>query len=254
MSGRSLRDPSSSSSPSRNTMQRNPSHFGSNSSPASCGTSCTALASIGFTGGITGRSTGSTVLSVAPASEPELRRAPVGMASSPGRLQPSSSPADHGRRRHPGRGRGPGRAGVAGVGGQAAGRGRRRLAVVPGQDRRGRRRAARDGARVAAHQVRGGVGRAALAGRVRRAGPSGIEAGVVSRRSATSTSPPTSSWWASTWPAPPSWPTAPPSRRSGSSSRCCAATSRGASSSASRAPAPTSRRWAPAPSATATSG
>ncbi len=60
--GRSLRDPSSISSPSWNTMQRNPSHLGSNSSPATWGTSCTALASIGFTGGITGRSTGSTVL------------------------------------------------------------------------------------------------------------------------------------------------------------------------------------------------
>src|SRR5262245_4221653 len=35
-------------------MQRNPSHFGSKSRPSSCGTSCTALASIGFTGGITG--------------------------------------------------------------------------------------------------------------------------------------------------------------------------------------------------------
>src|SRR3546814_8036083 len=42
-------------------MQRKPSHFGSYRSPSWRGTSCTALASIGLTGGMTGRSTAGTV-------------------------------------------------------------------------------------------------------------------------------------------------------------------------------------------------
>ncbi|GAA2058116.1 hypothetical protein GCM10009722_16680 [Williamsia deligens] len=56
MSGRSLRLPSSTSSPSRKQMLRNPSHFGSYD--AAGGIDFTGLASIGETGGITGRSTG----------------------------------------------------------------------------------------------------------------------------------------------------------------------------------------------------
>ena len=132
-------------------MQRKPSHFGSKRSPASCGTSCTALASIGFTGGITGRSTGSTVR-----AGPELEPVLVDM-------DVDDTPAEAAVRA-----RG---AGVAGVGGQAPRRGRRRLAGVPRQDRRGRRRPARDGPGVAAHEVRGRLGGAALAGGVRRPGP-----------------------------------------------------------------------------------
>ncbi len=50
--GRSLRLPSSTSSPSRNRIDRNPSHFGSYQ--ASGGISVTDFASIGGTGGITG--------------------------------------------------------------------------------------------------------------------------------------------------------------------------------------------------------
>src|SRR6201999_1027651 len=57
VSGRSLREPSSISSPSRKTTHRKPSHLGSYSRPGSRGTACTAFASIGRTGGITGRST-----------------------------------------------------------------------------------------------------------------------------------------------------------------------------------------------------
>src|SRR4029453_18434265 len=53
--GRSRRLPSSPSSPSRNTMVRNPSHLGSKLQDPS-GRSETGLASIGATGGITGRS------------------------------------------------------------------------------------------------------------------------------------------------------------------------------------------------------
>src|SRR5215212_4757370 len=53
--GRSLRLPSSTSSPSRNTIVRNPSHLGSKLNGPS-GSSATGLASIGATGGITGRS------------------------------------------------------------------------------------------------------------------------------------------------------------------------------------------------------
>src|SRR6266540_1990693 len=53
--GRSLRLPSSTSSPSRNTIVRNPSHLGSKLQGPS-GSSGTGLASIGATGGITGRS------------------------------------------------------------------------------------------------------------------------------------------------------------------------------------------------------
>src|SRR5215218_2426351 len=53
--GRSLRLPSSTSSPSRNTIVRNPSHLGSKLQAPS-GSSPTGLASIGATGGITGRS------------------------------------------------------------------------------------------------------------------------------------------------------------------------------------------------------
>ena len=60
MSGLVLREVSSTSSPSLNTMHRNPSHLGSNESPASnfagSGIPFTDLASIGCTGGITGRS------------------------------------------------------------------------------------------------------------------------------------------------------------------------------------------------------
>ena len=53
--GRSFRDPISTSAPSRNTIDRNPSHLGSKTySPD--GMAGTALASIGATGGITGRS------------------------------------------------------------------------------------------------------------------------------------------------------------------------------------------------------
>ena len=53
--GRSLRLPISISSPSRNTIDRKPSHFGSNTkSPR--GIFSTGLASIGATGGLTGRS------------------------------------------------------------------------------------------------------------------------------------------------------------------------------------------------------
>ena len=44
-------------SPSRNTTQRKPSHFGSYRRSGARGTACTALASIGRTGGMTGRST-----------------------------------------------------------------------------------------------------------------------------------------------------------------------------------------------------
>ncbi len=50
-----MRLPISTSSPSRNTTARNPSHFGSYSWPG--GISRASLASIGFTGGMTGRST-----------------------------------------------------------------------------------------------------------------------------------------------------------------------------------------------------
>ncbi len=50
--GFSLREPISTSSPSRNTTDRKPSHFGSYDAPA--GISGTALASIGATGGMTG--------------------------------------------------------------------------------------------------------------------------------------------------------------------------------------------------------
>jgi len=53
VSGFSLRLPSSTSSPSRNTMQRKPSHLGSYKNFPT-GMSGTLLASIGFTGGITG--------------------------------------------------------------------------------------------------------------------------------------------------------------------------------------------------------
>src|SRR5919108_2013464 len=53
--GRSLRLPSSTSSPSRNTTVRNPSHLGSKLWGPS-GSPATGLASIGATGGITGRS------------------------------------------------------------------------------------------------------------------------------------------------------------------------------------------------------
>src|SRR5215216_6345386 len=53
--GRSLRLPSSTSPPSRNTMVRNPSHLGSKLQGPS-GSPETGLASIGATGGITGRS------------------------------------------------------------------------------------------------------------------------------------------------------------------------------------------------------
>src|SRR4029453_6427993 len=53
--GRSLRLPSSTSPPSRNTIVRNPSPLGSKLQAPS-GRSGTGLASIGATGGITGRS------------------------------------------------------------------------------------------------------------------------------------------------------------------------------------------------------
>lgn len=54
VSGLPVRLPSSTSSPSRNTIARNPSHFASYCMPG--GILATDLASIGFTGGITGRS------------------------------------------------------------------------------------------------------------------------------------------------------------------------------------------------------
>jgi hypothetical protein len=50
--GRSLRLPSSTSSPSRKTIDRKPSHFGSYDAPG--GMVLTDLASMGGTGGITG--------------------------------------------------------------------------------------------------------------------------------------------------------------------------------------------------------
>ena len=50
--GFSLRLPNSISSPSRNTIERNPSHFGSYEAPG--GIVATDLASMGATGGITG--------------------------------------------------------------------------------------------------------------------------------------------------------------------------------------------------------
>src|SRR3954453_21454667 len=56
VSGRSLRLPSSTSAPSRKTMQRKPSHFGSEYMPSPVGSVVEALASIGFTGGSRGRS------------------------------------------------------------------------------------------------------------------------------------------------------------------------------------------------------
>jgi len=52
--GRSLREPISTSSPSRKMIERKPSHFGSYDS-APVGICGTALASIGETGGMTGR-------------------------------------------------------------------------------------------------------------------------------------------------------------------------------------------------------
>src|SRR5260370_1305720 len=48
------------SSPSRKTRARNPSHFGSKIHPSPCGRSLVRLASIGKTGGLTGRRTAST--------------------------------------------------------------------------------------------------------------------------------------------------------------------------------------------------
>jgi hypothetical protein len=48
----------STSSPSRKMTQRKPSHFGSYVMPSATGMSSTALASIGSTGGLIGRSTG----------------------------------------------------------------------------------------------------------------------------------------------------------------------------------------------------
>src|SRR5918995_64054 len=62
--GRSLRLPSSTSSPSRNTMVRNPSHLGSKLQGPS-GRSETGLASIGATRGITGRTLPSSIKHVA---------------------------------------------------------------------------------------------------------------------------------------------------------------------------------------------
>ena len=59
VSGLVLRLASSTSSPSRNTMHRKPSHLGSKTSPPNftgSGIPFTDLASIGRTGGITGRS------------------------------------------------------------------------------------------------------------------------------------------------------------------------------------------------------
>jgi hypothetical protein len=53
--GRSLRLPSSTWPPSRNTMVRNPSHLGSKLQGPR-GSSATGLASFGATGGISGRS------------------------------------------------------------------------------------------------------------------------------------------------------------------------------------------------------
>ena len=52
--GRSLREPISTWSPSRKMIERNPSHFGSYEN-APVGIAGTDLASIGATGGITGR-------------------------------------------------------------------------------------------------------------------------------------------------------------------------------------------------------
>lgn len=56
VSGLPVRLPSSTSSPSRNTIARKPSHFASYCMPG--GIFATDLASIGLTGGITGRSMG----------------------------------------------------------------------------------------------------------------------------------------------------------------------------------------------------
>ena len=121
-------------------MQRNPSHLGSNSSPASWGTSCTALASIGFTGGITGRSTGSTV--------PRTRTC-----------------SSHGRRRHPCE------AAIRQADAARCTCSDEATATVGGEsfraDRRGATHAQLDSRQAAAHQVRGGApDGAALAGRV----------------------------------------------------------------------------------------
>ena len=72
--GRSLRLPSSTSSPSRNTMQRNPSHLGSKTkSPA--GTAWVALANIGSTGGMTGKRTSSTYRTPTTAAQDQLASA-----------------------------------------------------------------------------------------------------------------------------------------------------------------------------------
>ena len=54
--GRSLRLPNSTSEPSRKATHRNPSHFGSYSMPGTVGSSRASLASMGATGGMTGRS------------------------------------------------------------------------------------------------------------------------------------------------------------------------------------------------------
>ena len=64
--GRSLREINSSRSPSRKTMQRNPSHFGSYSQPSPSGMERASLASIGSIGGWIGRCIGATgVLGIA---------------------------------------------------------------------------------------------------------------------------------------------------------------------------------------------
>src|SRR6267142_1720545 len=65
------------SSPSRNTMARNPSHFGSKSHPSPSGRTLASLASIGSTGGAMGKAMRRSGRTAAARRDPSLRRGPA---------------------------------------------------------------------------------------------------------------------------------------------------------------------------------